>query len=416
MKNKSAIFRALFLPAVWGYIDSLINLWVKKDAKSLYIYLFLYIVILAYWCPTYDTMGRFGATLNQIEFSDFFNGDPLLKIVTFLNPIIDAYYCFAFIWFFGLLFFYKACVQAYGKESKFPTIMIIVLLFGVNVTYICSLTFYTISATFSLYFFEKYSNKYLRYVPLLFISYFLHPGVLMIVPAALCLHYLYNKDYNVLAIVFVVGYYIIFHMIMNSSLPLFYDLLEVNQMDGVLNSFNNYTSDASEWGQNFRDFGIKGVLWDFMLYMFFSVVALLSVISFKRIKRDFSFACFVIGIVVLINVYGFYTMTERTTIFTYFSALITLIAITKENKVKTFVLNFVMSLVVSLYFLAFMVFPQPRKHFFKDYVDSYFVSGMTFIIPNVLTTFDLHHFGFSDAYLDENNVGGRYKRDRSNSF
>ena len=126
MKNKSAIFRALFLPAVWGYIDSLINLWVKKDTKSLYIYLFLYTVILAYWCPTYDTMGRFGATLNQIEFSDFFNGDPLLKIVTLLNPIIDAYYCFAFIWFFGILFFYKACVQAYGKESKFPTIMIIV--------------------------------------------------------------------------------------------------------------------------------------------------------------------------------------------------------------------------------------------------------------------------------------------------
>ena len=75
-----------------------------------------------------------------------------------------------------------------------------------------------------------------------------------------------------------------------------------------------------------------------------------------------------------------------------------------------------MSLVVSLYFLSFMVFPQPRKHFFKDCVDSYLVSGMTIFIPNVFTTFDLHHFGFSDEYLDENNVGGRYKRDRNNSF
>lgn len=408
--NKTDIQKALLMPAVLGYVSALKTLWIRRDRRSLNIYLFLYTIILAYWYPNYDTMGRFAKTLKQIDHTNILEGDFLMNLIALLNPIIDAYYLFALVWFCGLLFFCNACITAYGREDRFSSVLLIILVFGVNACYIGSLTYYTAAATFSLYIFQRYSNKYIVYLPLLYIAYLIHPGILMVVPGALCLQFLFHRNYNLMAIIFVIIYFILFNRIMNGSFSFFAEIIQDENMDAVLNGYNAYTSEDSVWGKNFQDFGKKGILWDFLLYAYYIFVAVLSFANFSLVKRHFAFACYVIGLIVLINVYGFYTMTERVTIITYLSGLLVLSKIVSTKQVLKFVNSTIIFFVLCLYFLSLLLFPQPRRHFFKDPLDSYLISSMTLVVPNIFTTIDLHHLGFSDDYLDENNVGGVFKR------
>lgn len=399
MKRKNWLY-TLLLPPVFGYIVSIHYLFKQKTTNWLYQYGFLFCLLGAYCYPTYDTCGRLIDI--EREFKSMFDGDVITNIIRLLNDFIDSYYCFFALWLICFFLFCKAIKRNTNEKKAISITTIIACIFGINICNLFSLTYFTFAAVFCLYAFEKYNSKFLIYIPLFFIAYCIHPGVFLILPFAIILNELLKRDLKIIAILYVAVYYVFTKLVLSGAIPALLELLDANNLSNISNSYLAYTSENSQWGANMIDYGIKGDIWYLLNWTFFAIISILLLKNINKIKNHFATSVFVIGVVCLINVWGFQTFTERITIFTFLAGLITAATLSVHKLINRKLTYAIYGVVTTLFFLTFLVYPQPNNHLFKNVMKGEEVSLRTTYTPSIALAIGINPLGYDDDFWKEN--------------
>ena len=399
MKRKNWLYTLLF-PPFFGYIVSVHYLFKQKTTNWLYQYGFLFCLLGAYCYPTYDTCGRCVEVGTKRD--SIFDGDFLTNIITHFNGFIDSYYFFLLIWLICFVLFCKVITRSTNEVKKISMTTIIACIFGINMCNLFSLTYYTFAAVFSLYAFEKYSGKYLAYIPLLFIAYCLHPAILLILPFAIILHELLKRNHKIVAVIYVLTYYIILKMAMSGSMLMFLDILDSFNLNNISKAFLAYTSEDSQWGANMIDYGVKGNLWYFINFSFFAIILILALKNIDKIKNRFATSLFIIGAVCALNVWGFQTFTERTVISTFLAGVVVATTLSVHKLINRKLTYAIYGIVTTLFFLTFLVYPQPNNHLFKNVMKGENVSLRTTYTPSIALTIGINPLGYDDDFWKEN--------------
>lgn len=387
----------LFLPPFWSCIITLYMLFKNPQKQTLFLFMLFYIICLTYTYPNYDTILRYWTIhLNKVD--SIFEDDPLSNIARIFSDSIDAYYFFFLYWILTIYCFYKLITL---HQNRISIYIIIISLFGLTWTNLMSLTYFTFSTTTSLYLYEKYKNKYILYIIVLFIAYFLHPGILLVLIPTMGLHILlFNNKYK-LAILYLIAYYLITFTLFNGY--------SINTFDhpfltSFTQGFNNYTSDDNIWGSLKKDFGIRGFIWDLEQYTFFFIILFFIKKHFKAIKEYTATSFYIISIITLINVINFYTFTERIRIVCTLSGFILCILLYRKKMLTKKMKILTMILAILQFISATTLFVQPRNDLFKNPYNSYDISTQIVYIPSFLLVIDIHDFGFNDQYLYKNSI------------
>lgn len=396
--NKSYLL-FLLLPPLFSCIISLYFALKTKTKKAIFFFFIFYITCLAYAYPNYDTMLRFWS-IHYNEATSFIEGDPLNNLISYFNNYIDSYYFFYIYWIFTIIFFYKLITIS---PNKLSTIIIIICIFGITLTNLMNLTYFTLSTTFALYFLEKYKLHFTKYLLIICVAYLLHPGILMILIPTIPLHILLKKELYKLSFLYLILLFVILHIIFNAT------AININHNDNILVSnvtkgFEIYTNTDSVWGGLSRDFGLKGILWKIEQYTLFIITLFFIVKNLNKINTCTSTAFFLTALITLINVHKFYTFTERTSIVLTLSAYSIYTLLYLKNLLSKKINLLISTLIVAQFITSALLFVQPRKHLFKDITSSYNISTRIGYIPTILLITDIHDLGFNDSYLYRNSI------------
>ncbi len=387
----------LLLPPLFSCVISLYILFKIRKLKALLFFGFFYTICLTYMYPTYDMMLRYWR-IHNTDFISIFEGDPLSHLAFYFNNYFDAYY-FLFIYLVVIIIlFYKAISFNRNNLSIF---IIIICIFGLTWNNFMNLTYFTFATVFSLYFMEKYKSKYIIYIPLIFIAYLLHPGILMILLPSILLHYFLKNAKYKLAILYIIVYFVFLRIIFGSTLAINSNNLF---MTNIVDAFNNYTSENSVWGKNIRDLGLKGNIFDLIQYVSFVIIFYCSIKNISKINTYISTSFFIIALVTIVNVYSFYTFSERIRIVAVISSLI-IVSLLYVNKLLSNIIRHSLIILTILQFLiSNLLFINPRDELFINEHTSYDISIRTAYIPTFLLVTNIHTFSFSDSYLLNNSI------------
>lgn len=215
LHEKKIWTQCLLLPPIISIFISLSDLLKNRTKNSLYRFLFCYVTIIAYWYVAYDTILKFyGVTLKKIShFDNWWDGDPLSTLATICNPFVDYYYFMFVYWMLSGYFFYSMIAYNYSRKLSFVAIALII--FGLNLTNWANLTYFTLSCTFTIFASEYFKDKILYFIPIICISYLLHPGMLLCLLPSIPLFYLWKLGQLKLSLLYLACYgyfsYLFFH-------------------------------------------------------------------------------------------------------------------------------------------------------------------------------------------------------------
>ena len=345
--------------------------------------------------PTYDTMLKFWAVYFYNNES-FFDGDPLSNLAHIFNGYLDTFYFLFAYWIAIIVLFYKAvCLN-----SKYiPTFVIMMCLVGLTWTNFMNLTYFTFATVFSLFFMEKYKSKYIMYIPVIFVAYLMHPGILLVLLPSIPLYYLFIREKYKIVIFYLVAYYVFLNILFGHGIELSSSNLIVANL---IDSFNAYTSEDSIWGKNVRYLGLKGDAFDFLQTVLFLLVLYYTVKNIEKIKGYVSVSFFLIALVTLVNVLDFYTFSERVRIVITLSSLV-VVSILYFNNLLPQRVRFALASLTALQFVfSNILFVQPRHDLFSNAYTSYDISVRAAYVPSLFLVTGIHTFGFSDSYLLKN--------------
>lgn len=387
----------LLLPPLVSSVISFYMLVKTKRLRALLFFGFFYTITLTYIYPTYDTMLRYWR-IHKMDFISFLDGDPLSNWAYLFNDYIDVYYFFFIYWLIIIVLFYKSL----SFNSKYiPTFIIFLCIVGLTWQYVMNLTYFTFATIFSLYYMEKYKSKYTLYIPILFIAYLLHPGILLVFLPSILLYYLLKMERYKIAILYLVLYSIFLNILFGSTIDINTNNLFILS---ITDSFNNYTSVDTIWGKNIRDLGLKGNVFDIIQASLFIIILFYVIKNIHKIKDYVATSFFLIALVTLINILDFYTFSERTRIVATFSALIITSLLYRENLLSERIRLILKGLIIMQFIMSNLLFVQPRQDLFINEYTSYDISVRAAYIPSCLLVMDIHDFAFSDAYLLKNSI------------
>lgn len=388
----------LLLPPLFSCIISLYILFKVRKLKTLLFFGFFYTLCLTYIYPTYDTMLRYWR-IHSIHFISIMDDDPLSYLASIFSEYLDAYYFFFIYWIATIILFYKAISF---NRNNIPLYVIIISIFGLTWNNFMNLTYFTFATVFSLYFMEKYKEKYVLYIPFIFIAYLLHPGVLMVFLPSILLHYLLKNEKYKLAILYVVVCFVFLRMLFGSMLAINSNNLFVSNM---VDSFNSYTSEDSVWGKNIINLGLKGSIFDLIQYILFVIILYYVIKNIRKINTYISTSFFIIALVAIVNVYGFYTFSERMRIIAIISSLI-IVSLLYMNKLlhNIIIRRALIILIILQFFISNILFIHPNRDLFIREYTSYDISIRVAYIPSFLLVTNIHTFSFSDSYLYNNSI------------
>ena len=374
---------------------SLSNFLKVRTKKNLYLWGIFYIIALSLIYPNYDTMLRFWNVQNHST-SSFFEGDPLTNLIRLFSPIIDCYYFFILYWILTLFLFYESII----KKERLNLFISCLVFFGLSLTNLMNLNYFTFATCFSLYSFEKYKERYFYLILVIIISYLLHPGILMVLMPSVCLYFLFKREMFIYAIFYCILFYIFCHILFHG-----YELnvpTDFVFLTDLTKSFDNYTNLDNVWGGLGMSIGIKHKLWNLCLWIIFIITGYYAFRNYRRIFKNVCFSYFIISIILLLNVIHLYTMSERIKIVAIISACSLLALLDKDERLSSLIKSVVSIVLIGQFFLSAIAFPHPRADLFKEPFSSYEVTSNGIIVPSFLLVFDVHHFGFNDEYLKLN--------------
>lgn len=387
----------LLLPPLASSVISLYMLFKTKKLKALLFFGFFYTISLTYIYPTYDTMLKYWS-IHKMDFISILYGDPLSNLAYFFNDYIDVYYFLFIYWLIIIVLFYKSL----SFNSKYiPTFIIILCIMGLTWTNFMNLTYFTFATIFSLYYMEKYKSRYFLYIPLLFIAYLLHPGILLVFLPSILLYYLLKKERYKMVILYLAAYSIFLSILFGSVIDIKTNNLFILS---ITDAFNAYTSEDSVWGKNIRDLGLKGDVFDIIQASLFIIILFYVIKNIRKIKDYIATSFFIIALVSLINVLGFYTFSERIRIVAIFSALIITSLLYIKKLLSEKIQLVLIGLIIIQFIMSNLLFVQPRQDLFMNEYTSYDISARVAYIPSCLLVMDIHDFAFSDVYLFKNSI------------
>lgn len=403
MKNRDKKIWALclLLPPVISIFISLNELVKNRGKIALYRFLICLVTIIAYWYVAYDTILKFW-NVNSMKYysnTNLLEGDPLSNIAYLCNPFIDYYYFMFLYWLLSGYFFYTAIYSQY--QNKLSIVGIILMIFGLNLTNMANLTYFTLSCTCSIYMSDRIDNNIKNIILAIILIYLFHPGMLLCFLPSIPLFYLWKIGFLKLSLAYLVLYDCFSHLFFNSGLSSFLLLGDNDIVNEHIQAYENYTGDG-KWGIEGLQYGIRGQIWFFLLYTTLGVGLFLVYKYFMLLRTKFVTAIFIIATITLINSRHLYTFSERMGIAALLSCIVIISVLDSQQILKVRMNKLVVSLVIISYLSSLIMFVQPRKDMFINYEKGYDVSLRSCIVPTALCIFDLHHIGYSDSYLLQN--------------
>lgn len=187
---------------------------------------------------------------------------------------------------------------------------------------------------------------------------------------------------------------------------LFQSTLAINSnilfLTNIADSFNNYTSEDSVWGKNIRNLGLRGDIFDIIQYVIFVLILYLVIKNIRKINTYISTSFFIIALVTVVNVYGFYTFSERMRIVAIISSLIIVSLLYIKNLLPNIIRKTLVILIILQFLISNILFVQPRNELFINEHTSYDISIRVAYIPSILLVTNINNFSFSDSYLFNN--------------
>lgn len=385
----------LLLPPFFSCVISLFILFKVKKLKALLFFGFFYIICLTYMYPTYDMMLRFW-NIHYADFTSIMEGDPLSYLASCFSKYLDAYYFFFIYCIAVIILYYKAISFNQNNISLF---IIVLCIFGLTLTNLMNLTYFTFSTVFTLYYMEKYKSKYVLYIPLIFMAYLLHPGILLVFLPSIVLYFLLKNAKYKLAILYIIVYFVFLRILFQSTLAINSNILFLTN---IADSFNNYTSEDSVWGKNIRNLGLRGDIFDIIQYVISVLILYLVIKNIRKINTYISTSFFIIALVTVVNVYGFYTFSERMRIVAIISSLIIVSLLYIKNLLPNIIRKTLVILIILQFLISNILFVQPRNELFINEHTSYDISIRVAYIPSILLVTNINNFSFSDSYLFNN--------------
>jgi hypothetical protein len=408
-QEHNRLFKTLLLfPPLLGFIISIRDALVEKSKQSLLNYVVMLSVFIAFFFPTYDSMLRMrGIRFGKLEWSNFFLGDPLSNIATIFNPYIDSIYFISFYIFLVFFLFYKTIVLNYDDE-KLPLSVVFIVLCGLPLRHGADTTYSTLATVLSLYLCSKYNLKYLYYIPILIVSYLCHPFILLVLVPAMVSNWIFVHNKPIFGFLFFLVYGMATYSLFN-GFNLSFNITSLLYEEMFI-AFNNYTNSDSIWGSAGRNLGLKYTLFVCFICMQFLICAIVVFFKNKDLFKQMSFSYMFLSGILLYNCYDFYSFRERSLIALSISATVLFCEAISTNSVKDDIKKFFSLCVIAVWGLSFFAFPQPRYHLFcNEGWDVSIIGGA--LLPGIVSVSDMHHFGYSDAYLNQNATAYyRFKR------
>lgn len=401
MNNRSNAYllKTLFLLSpLFGFIFSIRNAFVERSKQSLYHYVVMLSIFIAFFYPTYDSLLKMqGIRFDNWEHVEFLSGDPLSNIAIAFNSYVDSVYFVVLYIFLVYFFFYKSIVLNFDNE-KLPLSVVVVTLCGIPLRHGADITYSTLATVLALYLSIKYNSKYIYYIPILFICYCCHPFIMLVLPPAMISNWLFNHTKYVCGFVFFAIYGILTYSLFN-GFDFSFDLTGLIFEENV-RSFTAYTSSDSIWGSAGRVLGLKYALFVFFICMQVGCMLIISLKN-KNLFKEMSFSFMSLCAILLYNCFDFYTFRERSLVALSISAVVLFSKAVSVNAIVGQMKKFFSFTVVAVFLFTFLNFPQPRNHLFlNDGWDVSLIGGC--LMPSYVSVLDMHDFGYSDSYLNQN--------------
>lgn len=401
VERKSWLYCLLF-PPVFSFIFSFIILLSRRNKICLYRFLFCTVVIIAYWYVAYDTILKFFSYVSLKEIN--IDSDPLTIVMYLLKPI-DYYFIIFIYWLISGYFFYSIHASYYKK--KIPITALILMICSLNFAYWANLTYFTLALNYSLYIGFKFRKKILYIILSSLLVFLFHGGAYMIMFPAILLFYLWKCNYIKLSVLYIALFFILTYMFANHKLNIdvYLDFLLTTKEQR--DSYDGYVGDT-EWGTSVRDFGIRGYIYIYILYLIAAITIYYLIRYFRLVKKNFAGAFMVISIIIFYNMRNFYTISERSAIGVLLSTSIVVAFLFSRRCISKFIRILYLGLISFSFIFSAIFFVQPREDMFVNESYGYDVSVKSLCIPTFLCVLDIHHFGFSNEYL-KNNARNRHK-------
>lgn len=361
--------------------------------------------MIAYWYPTYDTLLRIGAMISLSRpFDSFLEGDPLSNLGWLFNKDIDGiYFCTLYIFLTGL-FFYKHMMD-FLPDEKMEWFPILLIVFGLTLSNWANLTYSCMATTFSIYAVEKYKHRYILYIPIIFITYCMHPSLLLILPSSLILQFLFQRGWIRMVMIYVIVLFALYYTLFHGYQFLF-DIQNA-MYESAVNSFENYTSSDSAWGSGGMNVGVRFWLL-IVLTIFIGVVALFYAIKKNTLfKNSYSFSMLIVCFILLINVYDYYTLRERTVLAISIAALSLHMQIYRAGLYNLTVKKLLAFGVIGVFVLSHSISPQGPQAVLISSDKGSSVYSSTFYCPSIMALLDMGSFGYNNEYIKKNRKYGR---------
>ena len=177
--------------------------------------------------------------------------------------------------------------------------------------------------------------------------------------------------------------------------------------ESAVNSFENYTSSDSAWGSGGMNVGVRFWLL-IVLTIFIGVVALFYAIKKNTLfKNSYSFSMLIVCFMLLINVYDYYTLRERTVLAISIAALSLHMQIYRAGLYNLTVKKLLAFGVIGVFVLSHSASPQGPQAVLISSDKGSSVYSSTFYCPSIMALLDMGSFGYNNEYIKKNRKYGR---------
>lgn len=387
------------MPPVLACLFSLF-LFVRKQQKVWGIFsLMFFVLILSYNFYSIDNCSRYENTkLELIELIP--SGDYLTILAKWLISTFNVQFSFV-IYLYVLAAYLMLCISLNRVWNKKWTLAVVSLVVStMSLRYSLDLLYYTLAVNLALIFLSKQNLSKYKFLLLIALVYFIHPGFLMVLLPSVLISYTYNKGTKLyifsLLIIFCTTY-----LLSKVTLP----ATGIQMLDLLVGQFNDYMDPDNYWGKRSASSsltsGLSYILIYIILPLFYFILFTLTVRYRNVIKSKRIIALFQSALIFYPNFISYNTMTERILLVMSILSVFVMIILNKVG-VKFLRLQYIACLCSILFlFNAYKASGAVYLHnVFKD--DSYqSIRNRSYYAPSIMLM-SFRQFGYSNEFLDKN--------------